>query len=145
MMAHIVLSVLALALNPSPRSLQAAVQRFGARIDAEADEVLRPLIAAANVSEAKMPRLERRRLSVSARPVKKAVQRTRPKKAISRRKTFAERLDADADAALAPGLLEDITPQNNLTALQEPEIVAENGPERAAAWLMSKYAEITQR
>ena len=147
------------ALQPSSAAFKRAQNRFNKALDDEMDAALAPLLvdskevtpsstpiiqAAAAPRQVQDTRVGPRESKAQRRKTSQNQQRKPPS---NRAMTIAERMDSDADAALAPVLFED---EDETSDEMEREIAEDrksplfqkrSGPELAAEWLIRKYED----
>ena len=124
--------------EPSPASMRRVQARFGELLDARHDAAIRPLLSKAQPAE------ERQSRTVGEKPQRQPrVQQRRPdmltRPAATRRVSVAERLDALADAALAPALMEQ---EPAARTLRETRGAGRRAADRVAVWLEKRYVEV---
>ena len=151
--------------RPSATALREARKNFNQKLDGESDAALAPLIVEGRQAAAAMPRSRRSTEALSARDASPldeersawdALLNPPPKRQRARGfewhdprrrngpppPTFAERLDAEAEAALAAALVEDTAPSARATPSKPRPRQWRSAPERAVGWLQRKYAEV---
>ena len=139
-------------VKPSAASLRAASRAFATRIDAAGDEALAPLLVdkkgrlisdVDDTAEEPRPTIEQLLAPEPKPKPTRGFQWHDPKRRHGPPPpTFAERLDAEAEATLPPRAREIARDRQGDNEQPAKSTSLRTGPERAAEWLMRKYDEL---